>query len=148
MKLDLDGLAKNIIRERIAGHSFRDISRKYFIPDPDFIQLIFEWETSREPVRWKQSYIELEIMRIDQLQSNYWDLARAGDENARRTVIQLMQLKKSYIEQLPKFPAGCADEVTTFIEEGKTEYTKTREYLETRIEILNQILKDFDLPSD
>jgi len=144
MKLYFDELVHNVLRERISGKSFGEIADRYFLRDAAHAQTIYEWKTSTEPIEWKQQLIDLEYLRLDDIQLAFWHAAKAGDVAAAKVVLQTSALKKSYIEQRKPFDPARASEIEKLLIEQRTDMDKLGQELREQVAAMNEVLKDFN----
>ena len=147
MRIYFEDLVDTVMRERLAGKSFLQISKKVSIPDPYFIQLIYTWKNMQEPVSWKRQHLDLELSRAEALHSAYWLDALSGDRKAASILIKANNSRMALVDKLADFPAGKTEELRGMLIKNAEEVKKIKTMLKSQIEKYNELLKDFHFPS-
>ena len=144
MRIYLEELASKVVADHIAGTSFKEIAKKYFLQDADHAQLIYEWELSAEPTEWKQQLLDIEYLRLDNLHRTYWKDAVAGDIMAGKIVLQIIAQKMKFIEQRNYFPPERGEAARKLLLEDKNDYLQIRKQLQEDVKKINEFIEIFD----
>ncbi len=147
MRIYFEDLVDIVMKERLAGKSFLEISKKCLIPDPQFIKLVYTWKTLQEPISWKREHLDMELARAEALHSTYWLDAASGDWKAASILLKANNLRMALIEKLADFPKGKIDELSGMMIESEEELKKIETHLRSQIERYNELIKDIHYPS-
>jgi hypothetical protein len=147
MRIYFENLVDLVMKERLAGKSFLEISKKCLIPDPNFIKLVYTWKNLQEPISWKREHLDLELARAEALYSAYWLDAASGDRKAASILLKANNLRMALIEKIADFPEGRIDELTGMMIESEEGLKKIEALLRSQIEKYNDLTKDIDYPN-
>ena len=144
MKHNLRDLSNFVLKERLAGKSFVEISEISKILNPDFIELVYTWKKSLEPIFWKQQHFDLELLRNDALHAAYWADAIAGDSKAAQVILKVNNSKMKLVEKLENFPVDKIEEILKIKIENQSDLLEIETMLKDQLKEINKILEGFD----
>ena len=139
MKLNLDQIAVNIVKDRLAGMEFKDIARKYFLGSPLKANPIYLWKTGNEP---------LEMANQKILQSSYWVDAQSGDKAALKSYLSIAKAKVDLMEKLAMSSPLSNDEIAEMMIDHLKTNRELGEELHKEFALINDAIKDFESPED
>jgi hypothetical protein len=148
MKLDLDQIAVNIVKDRLAGMEFKDIARKYFLGSPLQANTIYLWKTGNEPLEMANQKISLEYERLEILQSSYWVDAQSGDKAALKSYLSIAKAKVDLMEKLAMSSPLSSDEIQEIMIDHLKSNQELGEELHKEFALFNEAIKDFEWPED
>jgi hypothetical protein len=148
MKLDLNQIAVNIVKDRLAGMEFKDIARKYFLGSPLKANSIYMWKTGNEPLEMANQKILLEYDRLEILQSSYWVDAQSGDKAALKSYLLIAKAKVDLMEKLAMSSPLSNDEIREMMIDHLKINRELGEELHKEFALLNEAIKDFEWPED
>ena len=146
MTFYLGELSDKIMRERLSGKSFVEIGEICKIPNPNFIELVYTWKKSHEPVTWKQQHLELEIARSDAMLAAYWADAISGDSKAAQIVLKTNKSRMELIQKMKDFPFDKLEETSKMIIEIESDLLVVETMLKEQLIAINEALDGVDLP--
>jgi ATP-dependent Lon protease len=144
MKHNLRDLSNFVLKEKMAGKSFVEISEICKILNPDFIELVYMWKKSHEPIFWKQQYFDLELLRNDALHAAYWADAIAGDSKAAQVILKVNNSRMKLVERLENFPVDKLEEALKLKIENQLDLLEVETILKDQLKEINKILEGFD----
>ena len=148
MKLNLDQIAVNIVKDRLAGMEFKDIARKYFLGSPLKANPIYLWKTGNEPLEMANQKILLEYDRLEILQSSYWVDAQSGDKAALKSYLSIAKAKVDLMEKLAMSSPLSNDEIAEMMIDHLKTNRELGEELHKEFALINDAIKDFESPED
>ena len=148
MKLNLDQIAVNIVKDRLAGMEFKDIARKYFLGSPLKANSIYLWKTGNEPLEMANQKILLEYDRLEILQSSYWVDAQSGDKAALKSYLSIAKAKVDLMEKLAMSSPLSNDESAEMMIDHLKTTRELGEELHKEFALLNEAITDFEWPED
>ena len=148
MKLNLDQIAVNIVKDRLAGLEFKDIARKYFLGSPLKANSIYLWKTGNEPLEMANQKILLEYDRLEILQSSYWVDAQSGDKAALKSYLSIAKAKVDLMEKLAMSSPLSNDEIAEMMIDHLKTNRELGEELHKEFALINDAIKDFESPED
>lgn len=148
MRILFDQLVNSVVKGKLAGKSFLEISEECAIPDPDFIQLVYIWKIHQEPISWKRHHLDLELARIEKLHSTYWIDAISGDRRAASILLKVNKSKSALIEKMADFPEDKTDEISKILIENEEGLKQVEVLLKSQIVKYNELIEDNGLSGD
>jgi hypothetical protein len=148
MKLNLDQIAVNIVKDRLAGMEFKDIARKYFLGSPLKANSIYLWKTGNEPLEMANQKILLEYDRLEILQSSYWVDAQSGDKAALKSYLSIAKAKVDLMEKLAMSSPLSNDEIAEMMIDHLKTNRELGEELHKEFALINDAIEDFEWPED
>jgi len=146
MRFYLGELSEKVVKERLSGKSFVEIGKICEIPNPSFIELVYTWKMSHEPITWRQQHLDLEMTRNDALFSAYWQDALSGDSKAAEIILKINKAKIELIQKMKDFPVDRLEEASKMIIEIEADLFEVETKLKEQLEAINKALEGFDLP--
>jgi len=146
MGIRFNELVNIVVKGRLAGKSFLEISKDCAVPDPDFIQLVYTWKMHKEPITWKRNHLELELARAETLHLAYWLDAISGDRRAASILLKANNSRMALIQELADFPEDKIDELSEMLIENAEEAKKVEVMLRSQIDKYNELVKDIEFP--
>ena len=144
MKHNLRDLSNFVLKEKLAGKSFVEISEITKILNPDFIELVYTWKKSLEPIFWKQQHFDLELLRNDALHAAYWADAIAGDSKAAQVILKVNNSRMKLVERIENFPVDKLEEALKLKIENQSDLLEVETILKDQLKEINKILEGFD----